>query len=104
MNEQDIDLYLRAKNPWRLGNIAAGIALLMAGLALVVSFIPALSSYAKYALLLAFIVGTSTYGVGHRSYVSRRDLLALIDRSINSDPKLIAMVSSRMSRKSLQPK
>lgn len=95
MNEQDIDLYLRAKNPWNIGNIAINIALASAGLALIASFFPSFSAYVKYLLLFAFIVGTSTYGVGHRSYVSRNALLSLIERNINSDSTLISIVSSR---------
>jgi hypothetical protein len=99
MNERDIDLYLTAKNPWSIGNIAINMAVAAVGLALVISFVPNFSEYAKYLLLLAAIVGTSTYGAGHRSYVSRKDLLALIERNINADPSLISMVSSRQVRR-----
>ena len=95
MNEQDIDLYLRAKNAWSLGNIAINTALFFAGIALIASFVPSISEYVKYLLLFAFIVGTSTYGAGHRSYVSRKNLLALIERNINSDSNLISIVSQR---------
>ena len=95
MNEQDIDLYLRAKNAWSLGNIAINTALFFAGIARIASFVPSISEYVKYLLLFAFVVGTSTYGAGHRCYVSRKDLLVLIERNINSDPNLISMVSQR---------
>lgn len=95
MNEQDIDLYLKAKNTWSLGNIAIHTAVVLSGIAFIASFIPGISEYVKYILLFAFIVGTSTYGAGHRSYVSRKDLLALIERNINSDPNLISKVSQR---------
>lgn len=98
MNEQDIDLYLRAKNPRNIGNIAINIALVSTGIALIALFVPGFSEFAKYFLLLAFILGTSTYGAGHRSYVSRKELLALIERNINADPKLISILSSRQAQ------
>jgi hypothetical protein len=95
MNEQDIDLYLRVKNPGSFANIAIHTALISVGLAFIASFIPSVSEYTKYLLLFAIILGISTYGAGHRSYVSRKDLIALIERNINSDPKLIALVATR---------
>lgn len=101
MNEKDIDAYLRAKNPWNIGNIATHVALVSAGLAMLALFFPPFAEFAKYLLLVAFIAATSNYGVGHRSYVTRKELLAIIERNIHADPQLISAVSSRraLSRK-----
>lgn len=95
MSEQDIDIYLSAKNKWSYGNIVMQAAYGVAAIALIAAFIPSLSGHAKYLGLLAFFLGTSTYGAGHRSYISKDDLLALIERHINANPDLIARVSQR---------
>lgn len=95
MDEKDLDIYLRARNSLTLGNTAMGVAHISVGLAFIASFIPGLAEYVKYLLLFAVILGTSTYGVGARTYVSRRELLALIERHINSDAMLIKLLANR---------
>lgn len=103
MSENDLELYIRARNPLSYGNILMATASLSLGVAFIVAFVPALSGYTKYFLLTCFILGASSYGIGRYCYVSKSDLLNLIERQINSDADALAYLSTRKLSGAMRP-
>jgi hypothetical protein len=98
MKEDDIELYLKAKNKFAYGNMVYWVALIAAAVAALTTFIPGFHGYTKYFVLAALIIGTSTYGLGSRSYVTRKTLLNILERQINSDPKALEYIAMRCER------
>lgn len=102
MNEGDIQLYLRAKDRWSYGNLVVHIANFLGLLAISSLFIPVLNEFTIHLFLAAIFIGTSTYGVGSRSYVTRKQLLEILERQVNSDPDSLAFIAAKSREESTE--
>lgn len=102
MNEADLNMYLRAKDKWSLGNLFYSAALFITVMGIMALYIPAVEHLAKYLLLASFLIGTSTYGAGVRGYVSRADILKVLDRQISNDPEALKYIASTTNKKESQ--
>ncbi|MAN50445.1 MULTISPECIES: hypothetical protein [unclassified Marinimicrobium] len=98
MTKDDIELYLKAKDKFSYANVIYALAVLIAAMAALSTFLPDFHDYTKYLVLAAFIMGTSTYGADSHRYVSRATLLKVLERQINADPEALEYIAQRKAR------
>jgi hypothetical protein len=102
MNESDLELYLRARDKLSLGNVVYLIAVAITALAILTVYIPGFEQFTKYLFMASIFVGTLTFGVRSRIYVSRADLLDILERQVNNDPEALRRVAQFSNKKSGQ--
>lgn len=99
MKEQDIEIYLAAKNTYSYGNIICLVVVAISAIVALTTFLPSLQQFSKYIVLAALVIGTSTYGLGVKSYITRKDLLGVLDRKIRSDAEALKYIASKSNNR-----
>ncbi len=94
MNERDIDIYLRAKHQQKLARLVAIAAIFLTIFYIALRIIGVDFQYMD-AIFGGLVIGALSFNFGSWSNVSNRDLLSLIERQINKDPKAIEILSRK---------
>ena len=97
MDKEDIEIFIKAKRGEVMPNILLALAL-CATLALYIleSMNPA-HEYTKLLLTAAFGLGSFAFGASKWAFVSRQQLIKIIEKQINQDPQALEYMSSSKS-------
>ncbi|MGI1679206.1 MAG: hypothetical protein K6L75_10770 [Cellvibrionaceae bacterium] len=98
MEPKDIDLFIKAKRKTMIPSILTGISLVLFSCIIVLDFMGIEYSNTKTILTWAISLYLFAFGAGKWAFVSRKELINIIERQINNDAEALSYLANKTSK------
>jgi hypothetical protein len=97
VEDRDIEVFIKAKRGTLIPNVATGLAVLLFFSVVVLEYMGINHDLTATLLTWAAVLYFAAFGTSKWAYVSRQQLINVIERQINNDPKALEYLANKSS-------